>query len=511
MSIHYRKSGENFVIFGNTYRYKEEIKSLGGRFVRESRTWVVPASTINQDKLEQLTGGKATSEQVDEQPVTKVASSDLTVVELLEKVNFAIKVAFPRTVWVVGEIQNIALRASAVYLELAESTSKTSERTTTVKAIMWQSSRTFIETRHGREKISELLQDGLKIRCLVQVGFYKERGQISLTIEDIDPAFTKGELALAREKLLKELRQKGLDQKNKQLQLPLFPLRIGLITAKGSRAASDFIDQLYGGNFPGEVLFEDCPTQGEAVEKRTIQALQTLFKSQCDLVVITRGGGSAADLRWYDSRELALCIANAPLPIIAAIGHHEDVSVAEEICCRRQKTPTAAAEFVLELLRQTKERIKDNAEKLAKILEWKWQKAMERQSQLPSRLITSYQNSMQRREAKLEELASHLSHEANDTLYFWQNHFTRLAEKLQRSCFATLERTTEVLGQLEKELIRLDPSPWMERGWTRIMKNGIRVKSIKELQKNDAVSMRLIDGNIKAIIESADVRGDTKQ
>src|SRR5690606_25259143 len=124
------------------------------------------------------------------------------------------------------------------------------------------------------------------------VSFYRDRGQISLTVEDIDPSFTKGALALAREQLMKALRQKGLDRKNGSLPFPPFPFRVGLVSAKGSRAYSDFTHQLTSGGFPGAIIFESSPMQGEAVPAGITNALAKLVARGVDVIVVTRGGGS---------------------------------------------------------------------------------------------------------------------------------------------------------------------------------------------------------------------------
>ena len=203
---------------------------------------------------------------------------------------------------------------------------------------------------------------------LCDLTLFKDRGQLSLQIQSIDPNFTKGSLALAREKLLKELRVKGLDKANKQLKLSPFPFLIGLLSAEDSRAKSDFIDQLKVYGFPGEVVFYPTQMQGENTLTEVVKGLNALQSLGCDLIVMTRGGGSAADLRWFDSPEIAYAIAESKIPVLAAIGHHEDVCVAEDICYQREKTPTAAADFIISLFQRTRERLDQMSLSLDKTL-----------------------------------------------------------------------------------------------------------------------------------------------
>ncbi|RZA10362.1 MAG: exodeoxyribonuclease VII large subunit, partial [Proteobacteria bacterium] len=244
-----------------------------------------------------------------------------------------------------------------VYFQLADSKEGGSQSATvTVNATLWKSQLRDLERKFG-DTLKEILQDGFRVRVLADLTLFKDRGQLSLQIQSIDPNFTKGSLALQREKLLKELRAKGLDKQNKSLPLTPFPLKVGLLSAEDSRAKSDFIDQLKVYGFAGEVIFRPCQMQGEATLKDVVSGLKFLQEAAVDVIVMTRGGGSAADLRWFDSREIAFAIAECRVPVVAAIGHHEDVCVAEDICFQREKTPTAAADFIISVFSRTRERL----------------------------------------------------------------------------------------------------------------------------------------------------------
>ena len=126
--------------------------------------------------------------------------------------------------------------------------------------------------------------------------------------------------------------------------------------------------------------------QGERVVPEVRKAIEKLVAHGCDLIVITRGGGSAADLRWFDASEIAYAIVECPTPVICAIGHHDDVCVAEEVSYMRQKTPTAAAEYILAIFSQTRDKIDSLARKLAALLAEKAAELAELQSALSERL-----------------------------------------------------------------------------------------------------------------------------
>ena len=251
MALYFKIEGDKIVFFGDTFNHRPAIKALGARFNGSDKTWTILDSAEMRDRAAQiarphsiqpdaLTEKKevhqtSISSLQSDQPIQIDPSMGLTVSQLMQQADRAINQSFPTPIWVVGEIQSCARRAGGtIYLDMAEGKSGSHQTATvTAKCNVWQSTLTWLEKRHGRDKIDQIFVDGNRLRALVQVKLYKDRGQISLTIEDIDPLFTQGALALARVELLRKLRAQGLDQKNKLLSIPSFPLRIALIKAEG--------------------------------------------------------------------------------------------------------------------------------------------------------------------------------------------------------------------------------------------------------------------------------------
>ena len=264
----------------------------------------------------------------------------MKIAELMERLDQTIRNNFYSPIWIIAEIQSINFREKAIYIDLADFDEKRNKsHTLTVRAMIWMNNYQSLIRKHGKKAVEEVLVENIQGRFLAQVSFYKGNATVSLQLLDLDTKFTKGLLALEREKLLKELSEKGLDVKNKSLKMPSFPLRVGLITAEGSRAMSDFLDQLHSYKFPGEVIFYPAHMQGESTLKEVAEGLRKLSQMNLDAIVLTRGGGSAADLRWFDSPEIAYALAEAKMPVISAIGHHDDVCVAELISYHREKLP----------------------------------------------------------------------------------------------------------------------------------------------------------------------------
>lgn len=460
MALHFTVREDKIIVYGDTYRHRDAIKSLGGQFDKIFKTWQIPLNDTALNQIQELAGRKAQAptKMADDNQLTPQPRQDLgiPVRELVSAVAQSIASGFPGPVWVIGEIENLTIKPQGIFLNLAEPGG--GRGSISVKATIWPNGLEYMARMHGEDTMRQVMQDGMQIRCLCRVGFYQDRAQLSLTIENIDPLFTRGALALAREKLMAELRAKGLDRVNKNLEMPLFPFRVGLVSSEGSRAESDFLHQMEAGLFPGNILFMHAATQGEKVPIEVPAAIRQLAASDCDVIVITRGGGSAADLRWFDAPEVAYAIAACPVPVIAAIGHHDDTCVAEEICHLRQKTPTAAAQFLVDCFAAGRIRIDSAGTGLKSVVD------------------------------RMAEIQMQ-----------W---FEVLAGRLQTSALRALTVHASELSGIEMRLAALDPKPWLEKGWTRLSINGETIDSVTKLHAGMRVHARLKDGPVTLVVEA---------
>lgn len=573
--VYYNCIDEKIIVSGQTFPHKDRIKALGARFDYPNKTWILSNSPEILEKIKSLCeslGGGAKDEpsrvtpasapiSTSTEPVELKAQTSseggigpsFSVIEVMDRARLAVSEAFPRAVWVVGEIQNLNPRKGAFFFSLAEEKGQGSSGTVTISATLWSNSLDMIRRRHGKDVLDQVLSEGLKGRFLCQVNFYRDRGNVSLNVMDLDPNFTKGALALAREMLLKELRQKGLATKNKSLSMTDFPLRLGLVSADNSRAKSDFLDQLKSYNYPGEVLFRNSQMQGEQVLTTVTSAIAELVAEACDVIVITRGGGSASDLRWFDSKEVAEAVFSCPIPIVCAIGHQDDVCVAEEISYRREKTPTAAADFIIHTISQTRERLQKLSLIMSRNLGQKIETTQAYQRALLERLGRHADASLARASEGLSNFSLNLEHGARSRLKDQEarlGHYSRdlgaqalrksdsLAAELSRSSQYLAREAVAVLARREHEAIQLkrslqhssqqtlasfvqrlielrgglqakDPKPWLEKGYTRLFAKGRLLKKQAELKKGSLVEARLLDCILHLEVKSIEKRMKT--
>jgi exodeoxyribonuclease VII large subunit len=582
MSISCKRQENKIIVMGNTYPHKEEIKKFGARFNGQLKTWEITYTDENwqgvKSLCESLGGGAIEPAEQSElgnssEPslpaaiVSKVSksptelkklsgeipksfdikSSEVSLPKKLEELTggkdgmsvsqlmylAAQKVtdAFPIPIWIIGEIQNLNIRGQSIYLSLADGIEgKNAAATTTVNAVIWQSSYQMLVSKHGDKTVKEIFEDGVKIRVLAQVSLYKNRGQLSVAIKDVDPSFTKGDLALKREELIKELKADGLFDSNKRLYLSEFPLKVGLISAEGSRAESDFMHQLTSGGFCGEIIYCPTPMQGDKVPIEIGKSVKKLDKLDCDVIVITRGGGSAADLRWFDAKEVCHAIAKSKTPVISAIGHHDDITIAEDISFAKAKTPTAAAQFILNIFIETIERIEGLKSLLATNLERSFDHYLELNSHLTERLKLASNQALMTQTDRLNQLFYNLDRSCISTANYFNEELTKcftdiidaakertsaeeielmtLMSDLNKSIDFKVSKEEIKTLTLSSKLDSLNPRPWVNKGWTQLYsKNSSKkVSSIKDVKSGEKINLRLTDGLIEAEVISKQKR-----
>jgi exodeoxyribonuclease VII large subunit len=260
----------------------------------------------------------------------------------------AVDLTFPDAFWVTAEIADSRCNQKGhCYLELVE---KEEDRMIAqIKATIWAYE--YKKLSHKFEKTTnESLRPGMKVLLFAAVTFHEVYG-LSLTIRDIDPAYTLGEMALKKKEVIERLKKEGIIDMNKRLPIPLVPQRVAVITSPTAAGYGDFFNQLdnnpYGYKFI-HILFPAL-MQGYEAEGSIIASLDAIKKKMrlFDVVVIIRGGGSVIDLNCFDSYLLASQVAGFPLPVITGIGHERDETVVDIVANTKMKTPTAVAEFLV--------------------------------------------------------------------------------------------------------------------------------------------------------------------
>ncbi|HKL66333.1 MAG TPA: exodeoxyribonuclease VII large subunit, partial [Bacteroidales bacterium] len=277
--------------------------------------------------------------------------------QLQDLIKEAIENSLSGFYWVSAEISELKLNYSGhCYIELVEKTGNDDIKSR-IRTIIWsQKARMllpYFESSTGQE-----LSEGLKVLLKVKTLYHRVYG-LSLNVYDIDPAYTLGEMAILRKKIIGRLETEGVINLNRELSFPLLPKNIAIISSELAAGYQDFYETLlnneYGYTY--NITLYKSVMQGKETEKSVSGAINRIFESnkKYDLIVIVRGGGSQADLSWFDNYNIAFLITQMPVPVITGIGHEKDLSVTDMVAHKAFKTPTAVAEFIISQSRRTEE------------------------------------------------------------------------------------------------------------------------------------------------------------
>jgi len=299
--------------------------------------------------------------------VQEPAEPTYSISQINQLVRQALRRCFPQQVWVKGEVQGYDRNKQRPHpsFVLAEKMPN-SDKTFSVSAIMFQERRRAIEAVLARAENRFELRDGIEVRFLVTIDLWPDAGRYQLSIENIDPTYTLGRLAQNRKQVLDSLAQRGLLNRNKQVAIPLVPLRVGIIASSASAGLLDFQTHLRESGFAFAPRVIHAAMQGPQVEAEVGQALARFNAAgDLDVIVITRGGGASTDLSWFDRLSLAEAIATSRLPVLTGLGHTHDSSVLDIVACMNLKTPTDAAQFLVDRVRTFVDGLEEAGRRLA--------------------------------------------------------------------------------------------------------------------------------------------------
>jgi exodeoxyribonuclease VII large subunit len=357
---------------GRRWNPRDKIWLVSVAAIQETVAVLVPLGFSLTPAARSLHGGDEETEvetapRVTDSPPGRLfreeGAETYTVSALNQAVRGALGLAFPHLLWVRGEILEWSRNAHKkhVYFKLAEKEDDQSRPRAAVTVVVFERTRTLVARRISQASAPFEIEDGIEVRLLVKVDLFPPSGQYQLVVEDIDPLHTLGHMARERARLLEELARLGLLDKNLSLPLPVLPLRVALVTSDGSDAFNDFKNEIEKSGFRFRVELHDAHMQGRQLPSTLGRALRRIAARQerYDVVVIMRGGGSRADLAWFDDRDLALLVARLPLKVVCGIGHHRDVSVLD-IITTSVKTPTAAAELLVSRVRDASDRLSEH-------------------------------------------------------------------------------------------------------------------------------------------------------
>jgi len=429
-----------------------------------------------------------------------------TVLELNSAVRALIKLEFPNYIWVCGEIQGLKPEGGKrhTYFELVQKHSEADEIIAKVRVALFANRKPVVFQRIQETEGAFELKNDIEVKFLCEVSLHPPTGQYSLIAVDIDPVYTLGKFAQNRLKIIEFLKKRGLLDKNKLHQIPPVALNIGLITASDSAAYHDFINELSLSGYGFRVFVYNSYMQGKNVEADVIKALRYFDKhpSELDLIVITRGGGSRADLSWFDNKNIAEAVASSRFPILSALGHQTDTSITDMVAHTFCKTPTKAAQFLVEKVRSFMESLDYLQENIIKKGE---------------NIISSSKGGLQAKTVKLESVSSRYfrfhreellekKHLVVNSLGVYlsdkKNQLKGIFENLNFCLDRRFENYHKYIKHTQDKVKLLNPKTILKRGYSITSKGKRAVKSINEIEEADELRTVLYDGSFISRVRS---------
>jgi exodeoxyribonuclease VII large subunit len=367
----------------------------------------------------------------------KAARAFLSVSELNELVKETLEGRLD-AVWVAGEISNLRVPPSGhLYFTLKDDKSQ-------IAAVMFR--------RHG-STLRFAPKNGMAVLCFGRVSLYPARGDLQLYIDGIEPR-GQGALYLAFEQLKGKLAAEGLFAEGRKRPLPFLPSGIGIVTSDKGAALYDML-RIIGDRFPDRrIVVRAVKVQGDGAAEEVAAAVEDLCKSGAvDVIIVGRGGGSLEDLWAFNEERVARAIFAATVPVIAAVGHEIDFTIADFVADRRAPTPTAAAEMVVPRRADLISRLAGVDAALRRAMERQIEEARDDWRRLVKRLSDPGRK-MREHQQRLDELTVDLLRRFQDCLRQSRDDLARTAGRLQAlSPLAVLERGYSIVHKLPEERI----------------------------------------------------------
>ena len=408
-------------------------------------------------------------------------SEHYTLRQLNLQVREAIEDALPDEYWVEAELSECRENSGHCYMELIEKDERNNTPVARASAKCWrqtwQMAKPYFERTTGQP-----LRAGMKVLLKVFAQFHEAYG-FSWIVSDIDPTFTLGDMARKRQEIIRQLKEEGVFDLQRELSIPTFAKRIAVISAANAAGYGDFCRQLeeneYGFRF--EVTLFPAIMQGEQVEQSVINALNSIYEKihDYDVVCILRGGGATADLSGFDTLALAENVAQFPLPIMTGIGHERDESILDMVSNTKVKTPTAAAAMLIDNLLRVLERLDDAGLRISNAVNQRINSQKIRIASMTSLIPTLALRMVSDQRHRIETIGS------------------RLPIAIERR----LTTQRHLLESLSLKLEGFDPQLLLSRGYSITLHNGRAVRDPQQLKSGDEIETRLEKGNIKSIVK----------
>lgn len=428
-------------------------------------------------------------------------NSHLSLSGLCAIVTRQLNVAALRDVWVVAEVSDVRQSGGHCYMELIEKNAATGQTVARLRGIIWAGTFARIHADFF-SATGQRLAGGMKVLVRGTVSNHAAYG-LSFVISAIDASFTLGEAERRRREILERLKSEGVLDLNRTIEWAQVPWRVAIISARGAAGYGDFMHQLVhnASHLRFRTRLFEAVLQGDRTAPTVIAALDAIAADmdQWDCVVIIRGGGATSDLAAFDNYELALNVAQFPLPVIVGIGHERDVTVLDYVANMRVKTPTAAAEWLIARGEEALDRLRSLADDIARTATEIIAGADKRLAYAGSLLAVAPEAAMQRASTLLQRCTLALAETGARRITPALERLDITASSIPQMLEARLAREQERLSSRQALLDALSPVATLKRGYTITRVNGKAITSADGVASGTEIQTIFADGSVKSV------------
>jgi exodeoxyribonuclease VII large subunit len=435
-----------------------------------------------------------------DEPYDDPSNPTYTVGELAGAINATLRRGFSDGVWVRGEIQGWNERGNHAYFRLVEDAP---DGKAALDVQFFANVR--LKLRPLLQKHRLRLGDGMTVRIFGHLDFFAPQARLGLKMSGIDPRFTLGELAMARDDVVRRLVAGGLYDANRRRHMPAAPLRVGVVTSVGTAAWHDFHHELERSALGFDLAVVDTRVQGERAVAMVTASIRALTaRDDLDVIVLIRGGGARNELATFDAEAIAIEIARSRVPVLTGLGHEIDRSVADEVAHTALRTPTACAGALIDAVHAYQIATERSWGAIAALARQDLERVTTSLSDRAHRIARRTHAAIERADERLATRLDQVRAAPARQLAGATNGLAVAAERLNRRAPQLVDAEQRRLDEIDARVALLDPAKLLQRGWsiTRTAQGDI-VRSVDDLGPGDPIVTRLADGEIASTVTTS--------
>lgn len=453
----------------------------------------------------------------------------LSITELAELVKAALSRSFgSEGMWVRGVVSSYSANASGHhYLDLQEFDSEsTTSPVATISCVIWKPKASYLLNALALTSLGSL-RNGLSLVVRVKPNYWAKGGRLSFQIEEIDVGLSQIANLQEKEKIRAKLRSLGIFDFNRNLESPILPLRVGLVTAQRSAAESDFLGELKRSGFPFKVTYRPASTAGDAAPSQISRSIRLLQDDKIDLICLIRGGGSMSDLSVFDSEEVVSAVAASKVPVWVGVGHSTDSTLVEEVANKFLDVPQGVARAVVATVSEFHDGVELLAQRISAIAADRTDYCALYLTELASKVVMGPIERLHQSQLTLNRLTQRLHglsmvtiSNSRSTVSSYVNvatiraghivaehdrYLSAFVDQIRSGALSAMDGVSHEIELLSRSVMASDPEEMVSKGFSLLAsETGQLIRDISAIQVGQRIKARVGTGSFTATVEQTD-------